>query len=44
MIQRLALAWVAQTGGETVWLYVLRLVAFLLILSAIVDKNRGRLG
>lgn len=27
--------------GESVWLYVIRLVAFVLILVAIVDKNRA---
>lgn len=28
--------------GESVWLYVIRLVAFVIILVAIVDKNRAR--
>jgi hypothetical protein len=41
--QRLALALTAPTV-ETTGLYLLRLLAFLLILLAIVDKNRGRGG
>ena len=32
---------VGDNGEGTIWLYVLRLLAFLLILAAIVDKNRG---
>jgi hypothetical protein len=32
----------APDGGEgAVWLYALRLLAFLLILAAIIDKNRA---
>jgi hypothetical protein len=40
--QRLALALTAQTVEDTTGLYLVRLLAFLLILLAIVDKNRGR--
>jgi hypothetical protein len=40
-LQRLGLTVAALTAGGTVWLYVLRLLAFLLILAAIVDKNRA---
>jgi len=39
-IQRLLLAWAASGDFEAGWLYVLRLLAFVLILFAIVDKNR----
>ncbi len=40
-IQRLALALTTQTSEGTVFLYVVRLIAFLIILAAIVDKNRS---
>lgn len=40
--QRLALALTAQVVESQTGLYLLRLFAFLLILVAIVDKNRGR--
>lgn len=39
--QRLALALTTQNSEGTVFLYVVRLLAFLLILAAIVDKNRS---
>lgn len=39
--QRLALALSADPNGEQVLLYGIRLLAFVLILAAIVDKNRG---
>jgi hypothetical protein len=39
--QRVGLAAAAHLGLDTTWLYVLRLLAFLLILWAIVDKNRA---
>ena len=42
MVQRLALTWAAQQGNDTVLLYVIRLIAFVLILLGIVDKNRAR--
>lgn len=42
--QRVALAAVADTHEAAVPLYGLRLLAFLLILAAILDKNRPRLG
>lgn len=42
-LQRALLALLAVPGEDgSVWLYVLRLVAFLLILAGIVDKNRAR--
>lgn len=40
-VQRLALATTIRTEGSTVWLYALRLLAFLIILAAIADKNRA---
>ena len=39
--QRLALTLAREWGENVVWLYGLRLLAFVLILVAIVDKNRG---
>lgn len=39
--QRLALALSADPNGEQLLLYGIRLLAFVLILIAIVDKNRG---
>jgi len=39
--QRIGLAAAAYHGFDTTWLYGLRLIAFLLILAAIVDKNRA---
>lgn len=43
-IQRGALSLVLHADGEgaAVWLYAIRLLAFLLILAAIIDKNRAR--
>jgi hypothetical protein len=40
--QRLALALTSQMAESLTGLYLVRLFAFLLILLAIVDKNRGR--
>jgi hypothetical protein len=40
--QRLALALTAQAAESLTGLYLVRLFAFLLILVAIIDKNRGR--
>lgn len=40
-LQRLLLALMETSPGGTVWLYGIRLLAFVLILGAIVDKNRG---
>lgn len=40
--QRLALALSTDPNGDQVVLYGIRLLAFVLILAAIVDKNRGR--
>ena len=40
--QRAGLAMAVASGSPTTIYYVLRLVAFLLIVAAIVDKNRGR--
>ena len=40
-IQRAALALSDEPNGEQLVLYSIRLLAFVLILAAIVDKNRG---
>jgi peptidoglycan/LPS O-acetylase OafA/YrhL len=40
-VQRLLLALFQNPDNEQVWLYGIRLLAFVLILVAIVDKNRG---
>ena len=40
-VQRLLLALFQNPDQEQVWLYGVRLLAFVLILIAIVDKNRG---
>ncbi|PQV63426.1 hypothetical protein B1R32_11281 [Abditibacterium utsteinense] len=39
--QRLALALTTQNSEKTILLYVVRLLAFLLILVAVIDKNRS---
>jgi hypothetical protein len=39
--QRAALALTTDANGEQVALYAIRLLAFVLILAAIIDKNRG---
>lgn len=39
-VQRTALALAVWQGDHTLWVYVLRLIAFLLILVGIADKNR----
>lgn len=39
-VQRLSLGLTTETTENVTWLYVIRLVAFLLILAAIIDKNR----
>ena len=39
--QRAALAMTVDPTGEQVVLYSVRLLAFVLILAAIIDKNRG---
>lgn len=39
-LQRLVLTVAGEWGRETVWLYGLRLLAFVIIVYAIVDKNR----
>jgi hypothetical protein len=38
--QRAALAMVGHGAPGATWLYAVRLVAFLLILAAVIDKNR----
>ena len=43
-VQRLALALSSDPTGDQVLLYGIRLFAFILILVAIVDKNRGTSG
>ena len=40
-LQRLLLALFQDPDNEQVWLYGIRLLAFVLILVAIIDKNRG---
>lgn len=40
-IQRLALALTTQYFEDVTWLYGVRLLAFILILLAIIDKNRA---
>ena len=40
-VQRILLTLASDWGEDTVWLYGLRLLAFVLIIAAIVDKNRG---
>ena len=40
--QRLVLTVAREWGENAVWLYTLRLLAFVLIVYAIVDKNRSR--
>lgn len=40
-VQRLLLALFQDPDNEQVWLYGIRLLAFVLILVAIIDKNRG---
>jgi zinc transporter ZupT len=40
-LQRLLLALFQDPNNEQVWLYGIRLLAFVLILFAIIDKNRG---
>ena len=40
-VQRLLLALFQNPDNEQVWLYGIRLLAFVLILFAIVDKNRA---
>ncbi len=40
-LQRLLLALLQNPDREQLWLYGIRLLAFVLILTAIVDKNRG---
>jgi hypothetical protein len=39
--QRAALALASDPTGEQSWLYAVRLLAFVLILAAIIDKNRS---
>jgi len=41
-VQRVLLGLEVSLMEDEVWSYVIRLVAFLLILWAIIDKNRGR--
>lgn len=40
-VHRLGLALVSDAEANAVWLYSVRLAAFLIILAAIVDKNRA---
>lgn len=39
-LQRIALSAADLRGGEAPWLYLVRLLAFLLILGVVIDKNR----
>jgi hypothetical protein len=41
-IQRVALALTVDVRDNAVWLYSLRLLAFMLILAAIIQKNRSQ--
>jgi uncharacterized membrane protein HdeD (DUF308 family) len=41
VVQRLALALFPGTSDQTSWMYLLRLLAFVLIIIAVVDKNRA---
>ncbi len=41
-LQRVALALASDLVGNAAWYYVVRLLAFSLIIVAIADKNRGR--
>ena len=40
-VQRIALILAREWGEGTLWIYGLRLATFVLILVAIIDKNRG---
>ncbi|HEX5972926.1 MAG TPA: DUF5985 family protein [Gemmatimonadaceae bacterium] len=40
VVQRVLLAWAASGNVDADWLYLVRLLAFALILFAIIDKNR----
>ena len=40
-VQRAALAFTTQTNESTIVLYLIRLLAFVIILLAILDKNRS---
>jgi hypothetical protein len=41
-VQRAALVLLAQVPEATIYLYMLRVVAFVLIIGAIIDKNREK--
>ncbi len=41
LVQRIALALARDMIGDASWLYLIRLLAFVLILVAVVDKNRA---
>ena len=41
-LQRVALVAASRNEMDTTWIYVIRLVAFLLIIFAIIDKNRSK--
>ena len=41
LVQRLALAFVLDSVGDAVWYYLIRLLAFVLIILAILEKNRA---
>lgn len=41
-LQRWLISGIANTEDERVHFYVIRLAAYLLILGAMIDKNRGR--
>lgn len=43
-VQRVLAVATLNWFGESVWLYAIRLAAFVIILVAIVDKNRARTG
>ena len=41
-VNRVLLTYFAEPHEARTWLYLVRLLAYLLMLAAIVDKNRGR--
>ena len=42
LVQRVALTMTYGSGRDTLWVYLLRLLAFVLIGIAIIEKNRAR--
>ena len=44
VVQRVALSVTASSNPDSIWYYLLRLFAFMLIVVAIIDKNRRPTG